>query len=90
MLGQIGKGLLTRLLSYGGLALGFWLLFLAFERSSILHGIAGGLTILAAMYLLTAARRGGPPATTPVSGETREDNPGDSSNGSSQGDKLSP
>jgi len=49
------------------LALGFWLLFQAFERSNIQTGIAGGALIIVGMYLMTGvwrdtfARFGGPP-----------------------------
>ena len=49
------------------LALGFWLLFQAFERSNILSGIVGGALVIAGMYLMTGvwrdtfARFGGPP-----------------------------
>ena len=90
MLGQIGKGLLGRLLSYGAMALGFWLLYLAFERSSILHGLAGGLSILGAMYLMTAGRKMSPLPASPETGEATEDEPGDTIDGSGKGDKLPP
>ena len=57
MLGQIGKGLLGRLLGYGGLVLGFWLLFQGFLRPNPLLGILGGGAILGGMYLMVAIRR---------------------------------
>jgi hypothetical protein len=72
------------------MALGFWLLFLAFERSSILHGVAGGLAVLGAMYLMTAARKNGPATNNPEAGNATEDDPGDTIDGSGQGDKLPP
>ena len=39
------------------LALGFWLLFQAFERSNILTGIVGGALIIVGMYLMTGVWR---------------------------------
>jgi hypothetical protein len=85
MLEQLGKGLLGRLLSYGALALGFWLLYLAFDRSSIELGALGGLIVLAAMYLMSLGRRGRPARRNSETGKLAEDDPGDSIDGSSQG-----
>lgn len=90
MLEQIGKGLLGRLLSYGALALGFWLLFLAFERPSIEFGVLGGLIVLAAMYTMSLARRRNPAASISKTVELAEDDPGDTIDGSGQGNKLPP
>ena len=39
------------------LALGFWLLFQAFERSNILTGVLGGALIIVGMYLMTGVWR---------------------------------
>ncbi|PKB70628.1 MAG: hypothetical protein BZY87_08815 [SAR202 cluster bacterium Io17-Chloro-G6] len=60
-------GLFPRVGAYAVLALGFWLLFQAFERSNILTGILGGALIIVGMYLMTGVWRdtfnkfGGPP-----------------------------
>ena len=56
MLGGLGKGLLMRLGSYAVFILGFLLLFRAFENSSILVGLAGGIAVLAAMWLMVGFR----------------------------------
>lgn len=50
-------GLFPRVGAYAVLALGFWLLFQAFERSNILSGILGGALIMVGMYLMTGAWR---------------------------------
>ena len=46
-------GIFPRVGAYAVLALGFWLLFQAFERSNILSGIAGGALIIVAAGFLT-------------------------------------
>ena len=51
-------GLVPRGGAYLVLALGFWLLFQAFERSNILSGIVGGVLIIMGMYLKTGVWRG--------------------------------
>ncbi len=93
------KGLLGRLVSYLGLALGFWLLYQALLQSSLLYGITLGLlgaaAILLGMYLLVTARhRAGDGAVLDSSvldlDEEKEETAGDSFTGSSQSDKLSP
>lgn len=56
MLGGIGKGLFLRLASYAVFILGFFLLFQAFENSNILVGIAGGVAVLVAMWLMVGFR----------------------------------
>ncbi len=56
MLGGLGKGILFRLVCYAVFLLGFLLLFRAFEDSSILAGVAGGVAILAAMWLMVGFR----------------------------------
>ena len=57
MLGNLGKGLLLRLLSYAVFVWGFWMLFQAFERSNIAIGIGGGVAILVAMWAMVGFRR---------------------------------
>ena len=65
MLGGLGKGLLFRLAAYALFVWGFWLLFQAFERSSVGLGFGGAAAILAAMWAMVGFRR-------PPSGKTRE------------------
>ena len=99
MLKSLLKGLLGRLVSYSGLALGFWLLYQALLQSSLLYGIPLGLlgaaAILLGMYLLVTARHRvgeGSVLDSPVLDldVEKEETAGDSFTGSSQGDKLSP
>ena len=54
---MLSKGLFPRLGAYGALALGFWLLFQAFERPSLVMGVVGGALVLVGMYLMTGAWR---------------------------------
>jgi len=54
---MLSKGLFPRVGAYAVLALGFWLLFQAFERSNILSGIVGGALVIAGMYLMTGVWR---------------------------------
>lgn len=56
MLGGLGKGIAMRLAAYAVFVLGFVLLFRAFENSSILVGLAGGIAVLAAMWLMVGFR----------------------------------
>ena len=56
MLGGLGKGIMMRLAAYAVFVLGFVLLFRAFENSSILVGLAGGIAVLAAMWLMVGFR----------------------------------
>ena len=56
MLSGIGKGIMMRLAAYAVFVVGFVLLFRAFENSSILVGIAGGIAVLAAMWLMVGFR----------------------------------
>ena len=71
MLGGLGKGIMMRLAAYAVFVLGFVLLFRAFENSSILVGLAGGVAVLAAMWLMVGFRspswisRGKPDSTNP-------------------------
>jgi hypothetical protein len=99
MLKGLLKGLLGRLVSYSGLALGFWLLYQALLQANLLYGISlgllGGCSILFGMYLLVTARHiagDGPGLDLPVLDldEEKEGTAGDSFTGSSQSDKLPP
>ena len=54
---SLGTGLAGRLLSYGALLLGFWLLLRAFLSHNILLGVLGGLVILVGMYIMVSGRR---------------------------------
>jgi hypothetical protein len=58
MLKTLGRGLLTRLLAYAVLGLGFWLLLQGFLRPNIPVAILGGVMIPVGMYLIVSARRG--------------------------------
>ncbi len=57
MLAGLGKGLLLRLGAYALFLWGFWMLYQAFERSSIPFGVGGGVAILAAMGAMVGFRR---------------------------------
>ena len=54
---RLGRGLLLRLLAYALFLLGFWLLFQAFEKSSVFMGIGGGAAVLVAMWAMVGFRR---------------------------------
>jgi hypothetical protein len=90
MLKGILKGLLGRLVGYALFGAGFWWLYQGFQRSNIPLGILGGAMILAGMYVMATSRRISSTAPADDAEGEKEDNPGDSLNGSSQGDKLSP
>ena len=64
-LAKLGKGLLLRLLAYALFLWGFWLLFKAFEDSSIAIGVAGGAAVLVAMWAMVGFRRAPPPKSGP-------------------------
>ena len=95
MLKSLAKGLFGRVLGYGGLLLGFWWLREAFLGPNYPLGVLGGLTILAAMYLVVGARRlpnssiQAQLSNTELS-NTEEDDPGDSLDGGNESDKLPP
>ena len=57
MLSGLGKNLLLRLAAYALFVCGFWMLYQAFERSSIAIGVAGGAAILVAMWAMVGFRR---------------------------------
>ena len=80
-----------RLVAYGGLALGFWLLYLGFKSGNLPVGIplglAGGIIILVGMYLMVTIRDQGSPAA-PVTQENagnEEDGTGDPIDRSNKG-----
>lgn len=79
MLAGLGKGLLLRLGAYALFVWGFWLLFQAFERSSIPFGVGGGVAILVAMWAMVGFRR--PPS---VDSKSRRDDGDSDSNGGSK------
>ena len=54
---MLSGGLVPRVGAYLVLALGFWLLFQAFERSNIVAGSVGGTLIIVGMYLMTGGWR---------------------------------
>ena len=55
---MLSGGIFPRIGAYAVLALGFWLLFQAFENSNVLSGIVGGLLVIVGMYLMTGVWRG--------------------------------
>lgn len=75
MLTALAKGLFGRLLGYGGILLGFWLLYHAFSQANPALGLLGGAAILASMYLIVVNRRQGPAASAPRSADNEEDGP---------------
>ena len=95
MLKSLMKGLFGRLLGYGGLVLGFWWLREAFLEINYSVGIMGGLTILAAMYMVVGGRRNtnNSDHTEPFDPElsnSEEDDPGDSLDGRDESNQLPP
>ncbi|MBT97352.1 MAG: hypothetical protein CL902_01840 [Dehalococcoidia bacterium] len=95
-------GLFPRVGAYAVLALGFWLMFQAFETSNILTGILGGAIIIAGMYLMTGvwrdmfAKFGGnyqlrkENSSSDDTSEDRIEGTGDLIDGSDQGGELPP
>ena len=94
MLKDIGKGLFGRLLSSAVLALGFWLMFQAFERSLLPLGLLAAPTIIGGMYLMVKVRSIRPTesAFLPIDNTTdqEEETLGDSLDGSNKSNQLSP
>ena len=85
MLKALLKSFLARLLGYGVLTLGFWLLFRGFLRPNVPLAVLGAAMILGGMYLIVSARRVDPATSTVNSGSDNEDNIGDPLDGSDQG-----
>ena len=95
MVKSLLRGLFGRLLGYGGLLLGFWWLREAFLGPNYALGVLGGVTILAAMYMVVGGRRlPNSSIQAQISNielpKTEEDNPGDSLDGGNESDKLPP
>ena len=94
MLKSLLKGLLGRLVSYIGLALGFWLLYQALLQANLLYGISlglfGGASILLGIYMMVTARHIGGDGPVLDMEQQKDGTAGDSFTGSSQSDKLSP
>ena len=90
MLKHLAKGLLGRLLGYGSLALGFWLLFRGFSGAGFPLAIVGGVAVLGGMYLLVSTRRAGPYLPAAYFEGDEEDKLSDPFNGSGEGNKLPP
>ncbi len=102
---MLGRGIFPRIGAYAVLALGFWLLFQAFENSNILSGIVGGALVIVGMYLMTGVWKGmfdkfggnyklrkenDPSDDTPEQRTGGTDGTSDSLNGSDQGGQLPP
>ena len=90
MLKHLAKGLLGRLLGYGSLAIGFWLLFRGFSGAGFPLAILGGVTVLVGMYLLVSTRRAGPLPRDAYFEGYEEDHASDSIDGSGESNKLPP
>ena len=90
MLKNLAKGLLGRLLGYGTLTLGFWLLFRGFSEAGFPLAFVGGLAVLGGMYLLVSSRRAGPFLRSAYLECDEEENPGDPFDGSGESHKLPP
>ena len=90
MLKHLAKGLLGRLLGYGALALGFWLLFRGISEAGFPLAIVGGIAVLGGMYLLVSTQRAGPFLPAAYLEGNEEDNPSDPFDGSGESDKLPP
>jgi hypothetical protein len=95
MLKSLMKGLFGRVLGYGGLVLGFWWLREAFLEVNYPVGVMGGLTILAAMYMVVGGRRrpnnsdNSELSNTEFS-NTEEADPSDSLDGRDESNQLPP
>ena len=90
MLKSLMKGLFGRLLGYGGLVLGFWWLREAFLEINYPVGVMGGLTILAAMYMVVGGRRHTNNSDNTELSNTEEDDPSDSFDGRDESNQLPP
>ena len=99
---MLSGGIFPRVGAYAVLALGFWLLFQAFENSNILSGIVGGALIIVGMYLMTGVWKGmfdkfGGNYKIRKENDSSDDKPeqraggtGDSLDGSDEGGQLPP
>ena len=90
MLKSLMKGLFGRLLGYGGLVLGFWWLREAFLEINYPVGVMGGLTILAAMYMVVRGRHHTNNSDNTELSNTEEDDPSDSLDGRDESNQLPP
>ena len=90
MLKYLAKGLFGRLLGYGTLTLGFWLLYRGFSEAGFPLAIVGGVAVLVGMYLLVSTRRSGPYLPVAYFEDHEEDNPSDPFDGSGESNKLPP
>jgi len=89
---MLSGGMLPRLGAYAVLALGFWLLFQAFENSNILSGIVGGALVIVGMYLMTGvwrdmfAKFGGGKYKLRKENDSSDDTPENRTRGTGSGD----
>ena len=90
MLKSLMKGLFGRLLGYGGLVLGFWWLREAFLEINYPVGVMGGLTILAAMYMVVGGRRHTNNSDNTELSNAEEDDLSDSLDGRDESNQLPP
>ena len=90
MLKSLMKGLFGRLLGYGGLLLGFWWLREAFLQINYPLGVLGGLTILAAMFMVIGGRRHTDNSDRTELFDLEEGDPGDSFDGRDESNQLPP
>ena len=75
MLNTLAKGLFGRALGYGGILLGFWLLYQAVSHANPALGLLGAAAILASMYLIVVSRRQDPASNAPGSFDEEGDGP---------------
>ena len=90
MLKHLAKGLLGKLLGYGALTLGFWLLFRGFSEAGFTLAVVGGVAVLVGMYMLVSTRRADPSLRTAHFEGDEEDNLSDPFDASGESDKLPP
>ena len=84
------KGLLGRVLGYGALLLGFWLLFKGIIIPNYALAVLGGAAILAGMYSLVSSRRANLTSSAVGDKHNKEDSPGDSLDRGDQSNKFPP
>ena len=95
MIKSLAKGLFGRLLGYGGLLLGFWLLREAFIEVNYPLGVLGGLAILAGLRIIVVTRSSRTNAAQDQLSNTElsiseEDDPSDSLDGRDESNQLPP